>query len=297
MQTVILIGIRGDPLCLDRQLAYQNLNRDTVQQHDVIVIGDVWGANNLVCTSKCRSKDHGEMDVTNFLLDLSKRKQQSLLIVPGDIDIAIMKNPSKNRHLLGGSETKRRALIRTLKANHKHLTPLMQSSISNPIAIKKASESLPQVAQLCQFIPPDAWPSAFNVNGEICQPMIASCYAGMQGTELHGLLGDAIQMSIKNARRHPDGNPCGTFLKSAVQNGTGKLNAHHAEVEQLEQISMCFRDMDIHQVNMLQDWRSKKLNWPRFKEEFMFRFGSDIGRVGQIPKEKVHKALDKIMGQ
>ena len=294
--TVVLIALRGDVHCLDRQLAFQGLNRDSIYLYNVVIIGDVWGANNLVCTPQQHTQGHSEMALTNIVLSLVNRKEQWLKIVPGQIDIAIMKQPGSRRFLLSGSRHNQSALLRTLKKNMRTLLSVMHSTLQAPLTVERTTAHLPQVRELCKNLPPVVWPTAFVVNGELCQPMIASCYHGINGMELHGLLGDAVQNAIRQVR-HKKKDPVKEFILSAIDNGSLKISAHHTEQEQLEQTSICFRHLDIHQVNMLRDWRGKRLNWPRWKTEFVSRFGADIGRLGKVPKESVHSALDRIMGQ
>lgn len=296
--TIVLIGLRGDVHCLDRQLEFQGIDRALLQRYNVIIIGDVWGSNNLVCTARNNTHGNSEIVLTEIVLSLAKRKNQTLQIVPGNIDIAILKQPAQHRFLLAGSEHKRSAMVRTLTANMRMLMSVMHTSLKTPISVERTSQCLPQVANLCKNLPQAVWPTAFFVNGELCQPMMASCYNGVNGMELHGLLGDALQNAIRYARQIPAGKkPVEVFLKKTVENGTKKISVHHAEQEQLEQISICFSNLDIHQVNMLRSWRSKKLHWPRWKTEFVLRFGADIGRLGAVAKERVHSTLDAIMSQ
>lgn len=295
--TIVLIGLRGDVHCLDRQLEFQGISRVVLHEYNVIIIGDVWGSNNVVCTARQNTHGNSEMVLTEILISLAKRKTKTLHIVPGYIDIAILKQPAQNRFLLGGSDHKRSALVRTLNANMRMLLSVMHLSLKTPISVQRTSQCLSQVAGLCKNLPRAVWPTAFLVNGELCQPMIASCYNGVNGMELHGLLGDALQNAIKHSRQLSEGRKVDACLSKTIENGTKKISVHHAEQEQLEQVSICFRNLDIHQVNMLRDWKSKKLHWPRWKNEFVLRFGADIGRLGKVTKERVHSTLDTIMSQ
>ena len=68
MKIILLVGLRGDMDLAERQLEFQGVTMET-GGYDLYIIGDVWGAANVVCTAQKAHEDHHEYKLLKWLLE------------------------------------------------------------------------------------------------------------------------------------------------------------------------------------------------------------------------------------
>lgn len=68
MKIVLLVGLRGDMDLAERQLRFQGVTMDTIWEHDLIIVGDLLGAGNVVCTGQRAQPLHHEYELLKWVL-------------------------------------------------------------------------------------------------------------------------------------------------------------------------------------------------------------------------------------
>ena len=300
MKPLMLIGLRGDLQLLDRQLTFQGATRHSLMTRDVIIIGDLFGGANLVCTPRNPPKVHEEGVLLTIVINLLHRDQQTIW-VPGKLDMLLLNNGTQYLNMVSGNMTQRQAFLRTMNAQRDSLLSCMSDDLLLPelgLSISQMTDDLHQVKVLCANQKPEAWPTPFIVNGEKYQPMCAACFMGCDGMELHGLLGDAVFAAIASAKELASSECAQRFFDTLKSNASTKLEAHRRETEMIESISVCFKQCKPHHVSMTIAQKDRRLRWSTFKQEFIDRFRADIAHLAaEISDDDVFSALDSIMIQ
>ena len=68
MKIVLLLGLRGDMDLAERQLRFQGVTMDTIWEHDLVIVGDLLGAGNVVCTGQRAQPLHHEYELLKWVL-------------------------------------------------------------------------------------------------------------------------------------------------------------------------------------------------------------------------------------
>ena len=130
---IVLVGVRGDPGYLSRQMSAQIKNWKKDRRRILVMCGPFFGSQPLACTMKEYPKKHPDEGVIHFMLDAIRNPTIDVYLVPARIDKLIMTNFRENSKFICGSTRQKSSFGRTLSTNIKEIQEVMHGSLRSPV--------------------------------------------------------------------------------------------------------------------------------------------------------------------
>jgi len=286
---IVLVGVRGDPGFLSRQMSSQVKNwktNENTKRKKLVMVGPVFGSQSLACTPKEYPKEHPDTSVMHFMIDAIRNPTIDVSVVPAKIDRLLMSNFRENSKFLSGNSRQKSSFGRILNAHMKDLQGVMHSSLKTPVTVRK-TKNTEMCCELLKNVPTVFWPTAFEINGQTMQPLGASCYFGSGGNELQGMLATSLFKSLRECRSAPL-----KFHETYIADACRLLEQYQAEIADLQ--LTCF----VYDDEKLEGYKddAETENWfdASFKNKLqnegllslMPSFGSVLPGFGSVRKTK-----------
>lgn len=301
MNTIVLVGARGDPEFLAKQMHAQEQNwsmaekehsfGETKHPKKNLVIIDAWGSQFLGCTPKSHPTTHPDTQVLTFMLNAIRHPHINVFFVPSRIDKKLMRNSEKHSVYMSGSGVQKKEFSRTIRQNLEDIKGVCCDTLDWPVKVRRA-EHTHACNDLLVNIPRSFWPTAFEINGHVLEPFGSSAYFGCCGSELQGMLATALFSALRECRSAPS-----KFHSTFVNEGHSIISKYENEISNAR-VTCGVYDALSGDVNYVPDLAPARqhLSWPRTKHAMLQRFGSDMVRkVGNVPKKSFFQMLDEIM--
>lgn len=295
MNVIVLIGVRGDSGFLSRQMNAQmpnwsNCSNKRNERRKLVMVGPSFGSMPVACTPKEHPKELPDTEVLHFIIDAIRNPSIDFYMVPAAIDKCVLRNFREYSKFLSGSSRQKSSFARTLNAHAKEIQSVMHSSLKSPVTVTKAKDT-EECCTLLKNVPGEFWPTAYEINGTVVQPLGASCYFGSGGNELQGMLATTLLKSLRECRTEPQ-----KFGDTYIDESSNMLSEYQHEIARLQNTCYVYDGATQKLKNDVSLTPRHNLNWPRMKFVFYSRYGSDISRkIGPLKKSRLYSLLDQIM--